>query len=202
MSTAAHDAAHIIVDVVRFGPEGVHAMLASMRRSAGRRQTLRPHARRHLIGTTTIAFRCSWPDAPGSICSVGRCRTAPADAGATVPIWRMLPPSRRRWSALSASPNGHPALPGRTDDTRQLLSYREVRSAANLEFMKADRAVRSLHREALEVLAATLFERGRIEGTKVTVIIDLGPEGRRLRHTGAPNEPRDPRQGIAVMSRS
>jgi cell division protease FtsH len=170
---AVHEAAHIVAEVLLFGPDRVHAVLTSMRDRAG---AVVRHPAPELEGTYEDYHRRLQVLLAGRVGEHILCGSMSHGAG-----------GRRgsdldKATSLAASMVGSLGLAGRTpllflggtDETEALLSFREVRTAANAELSKADRAVRSLlarHPPALESVASTLYKRGRIDGTEVAAIL-------------------------------
>lgn len=170
---AAHEAAHIVVDVLRFGPDRVHAVLTRMRSRAG--AVVRQPAP-ELEGTYADCHRRLQILLAGRVGEHMLCGSTSRGAGGR------RGSDLHQATSLAASMVGSLGLAGRTpllflgatDEIEALLSFREVRTAANAELSKADRAVRDLlarYPTALESVANTLFERGRIDGTAVAAIL-------------------------------
>lgn len=170
---AAHEAAHIVVDVLHFGPDGVYGVVTNMSNRAGSvvrnpppplEGTYAEYQRRLQI---LLAGRVGEHLLCGSISNgAGGVRGCDLDK-ATALAASMV-------ASLGVA-GGTPLLfRGSSEEARDLLSFREVRIAANAELQKADRAVRDLlapRRKALEAVATTLFERGRIDGAAVGAIL-------------------------------
>jgi len=85
-------------------------------------------------------------------------------------------------AALAAAMVGSLGIVGRNDllflapheDTDELLSYVDVRTTVRAELVKAEEACRSMlisHRAALDKIAATLLQAGRIDGATAAAII-------------------------------
>ncbi|WP_283812004.1 AAA family ATPase [Bradyrhizobium sp. cir1] len=170
---AIHEAAHIVADVVLFGPDGVHAVLTNMRDRTG---AVVRHLGPELEGTYADYHRRLQVLLAGRVGEHMLCGSISHGAGGR------RGSDLEKAAALAASMVGSLGLAGwapllylgGTDETDDLLSFRGVRTAANAELEKADRAVRSLlarHRAALETVAITLFDRGRINGTAVASIL-------------------------------
>jgi len=171
---AAHEASHIVADVLLFGPDGVYAVLAAMRNQAG---AVVRHSLPEFEGTYVDFHRRLQVVLAGRAGEDMLCGSVSHGAGG-----RRGGSDLEKGSAIAASMVGSLGLAGRTpllflggsDETKDLLSFAEVRAAANDELVKADCAVRSLlaqHRATLEAVAETLLERGRIDGATVAALV-------------------------------
>ena len=167
--TAIHEAGHIVVDVLFNGAAGIHATISPSRGIGGRvvrteikesAGTYEDYSRRIqilLAGRTAEILLCG-------DCGHGSGGVAGSDLETA--------------AAMAAAMAGSVGLSGSRpllflaprERTWDLLSYPEVRLAANDELVKASDACLAIlqrHRCALEAVAEVLLTEGRIDGTAV-----------------------------------
>jgi cell division protease FtsH len=167
--TAIHEAGHIVVDVLFNGGAGIHASISPSRGTGGRvvrteatetAGTYEDYARRLqvlLAGRTAEILMCG-------DCGHGSGGVAGSDMAVA--------------ASMAAAMSGSVGLSGSRpllflaprENTPELLSYPEVRLAANEELTKAADACRALlqrHRGALEAVTEVLLAEGRIDGEGV-----------------------------------
>lgn len=167
--TAIHEAGHIVVDILFNGAAGIHATISPSRGIGGRvvrtkikesAGTYEDYSRRIqilLAGRTAEILLCG-------DCGHGSGGVAGSDLETA--------------AAMAAAMAGSVGLSGSRpllflaprERTWDLLSYPEVRLAANDELVKASDACLAIlqrHRCALEAVAEVLLTEGRIDGTAV-----------------------------------
>jgi len=193
--TAIHEAGHIVIDVLFNGAAGIHASISPSRGIGGRvvrteatesAGTYDDYARRIQI---LLAGRTAETLLLGD-CGHGSGGVAGSDLETA--------------GAMAAAMAGSVGLSGPRpllflaprERTWELLSYPEVRTAANEELLKAENNCRALlqrHRGALEAVAEVLLADGRIDGHGVARLM-AGPGARvGAPHQRTPKPPADPR---------
>jgi cell division protease FtsH len=171
--TAIHEAGHIVIDVLFNGPAGIHATISPSRGVGGRvvRTEMREAAGTYddysrrlqvlLAGRTAEILMCG-------DCGHGSGGVAGSDMAIA--------------ASMAAAMSGSVGLSGSRpllflaprENTPELLSYPEVRLAANEELTKAADACRALlqrHRGALEAVTEVLLAEGRIDGEGVARLL-------------------------------
>jgi ATP-dependent Zn protease len=178
---AVHEAGHLLVDVVLFGePEQVHANIAVSEGTGGR--TLRVKAP-PFAGTYADYFKRL------QVLLAGRAAEAIALGGPSHGAAGTRRSDLQRATALAAAMVASLGLAGASpllflgslDDTNELLSYLDVRTAAHAELMKADESCRTVlaaHRAALDEMTAQLLKAGRLNGVAAAAIIEAHAQAR------------------------
>ncbi|MEA2342619.1 MAG: hypothetical protein QOF63_788 [Thermoanaerobaculia bacterium] len=172
---AVHEAGHLLVELVLFGEPGqVHANIAVSDGTGGR--TLRIKAP-PFAGTYADYFKRL------QVLLAGRAAEAIVLGGPSHGAAGTRKSDLQRATALAAAMVASLGLAGPSpllflgslDDTNELLSYLDVRTAAHAELMQADescRAVLCAHRAALDEMSAQLLKAGRLSGVAAAAIIE------------------------------
>lgn len=182
--TAVHEAGHILLDVLLNGAVGIHASIAPSRGIGGRvvRTETREAAGTYDDYSRRIQVLLAGRTAEILVC--GNCGHGSGGvAGSDMAIAASMAAAMAGSVGLSGS---RPLLFLATrENTAELLSYPEVRLAANEELTKAADVCRALlqrHRGALEAVTEVLLTDGRIDGHAVAKLMATSnaPEGRRV----------------------
>lgn len=181
---AVHEAGHIIIDVLFNGAAGIHASISPSRGVGGRvvRTELQKAAGTYEDYSRRIQVLLAGRTAEIIVC--GNCGHGSGGvAGSDMEIAGSMAAAMAGSVGLAGS---RPLLfLAAHENTPELLSYPEVRLAANEELTKAADACRVLlqrHRGALEAVAEVLLVDGRIDGHAVAKLMATSnaPGGRRV----------------------
>jgi ATP-dependent Zn protease len=172
--TAVHEAAHIVTDVLLFGPDDVHATLANSRERGGAVIRTRKPVIEGTYGDYHKRLQVLLAGRTGEELLLGApSHGAGGSQGSDL----------ERATAIAAAMVGSLGLAGKSpllyfgrhDDVGELMTYSEVRAGVNDELLKAAAACRKLleqHRGTLELIAQLLRSRGRIDGHEVDALLE------------------------------
>ena len=177
-----HEAAHLLVDVIHFGPEDVFATSIGTEWRGG--MSVRTGVR-HIVGTPDqyrqrlqgiLAGRAGEELLLGSVSHGAGGRSGSDLDNATSLAAAMV-------GSLGLVGANHLTFFGADMSTRDFLQYTEVRAAVARELQNASEASRRLleaNRLAFEAAARCLSERGRIDGAQVAALLATHrlPEGK------------------------
>lgn len=172
---AAHEAGHLLVEIVLFGePEQVHATIAVLNGTGGTTTRLKspPFAGKYADYFARLQMLLA-----------GRAAEELVRGGPSHGAGGRRGSDLHRATALAAAMVASLGLAGPSpllflgplDDTTELLSYFDVRKAAHAELTKAAdscMAILSQHRAALEQMTARLLSAGRLDGVTAAAIIE------------------------------
>ena len=168
-----HEAAHIVVDVLHFGPERVFASVAATPTRGG--MVVRPQAARALLTADDYGCRLQaiLAGRVGEILTFGKPSHGAGGEGGDIDQATRLACAMVSSMGL-AGPT--PLLyRGAARSGEDLLRFPDVRRAVNVELERQAKACRLLlegHREAMLSVARRLRERGRIDGREVAEIVE------------------------------
>lgn len=171
--TAVHEAGHIVLDVLFNGAAGIHATISPSRGVGGRvvRSEMKETAGTYDDYARRIQVLLAGRTAEILVC--GNCGHGSGGvAGSDMAIAASMAAAMAGSVGLSGS---RPLLfLAQRENTPELLSYPEVRLAANEELTKAADACRALlqrHCGALEAVTEVLLAEGRIDGEGVARLL-------------------------------
>jgi cell division protease FtsH len=171
---AVHEAGHLVMDIVLFGHEAdIHATIARSGERGGA-----------TVRTQAPPFAGTYSDYQRrlQVLLAGRTAEEIVTGEASHGAGGRRGSDLHQAAALAAAMVGSLGIAGPKqllflgphDDTDELLSYVDVRAAAHAELMRAAEACRSTlleHRAALEEIASTLLQAGRIDGVSAAGVI-------------------------------
>ncbi|MBC9879930.1 AAA family ATPase [Bradyrhizobium sp. INPA01-394B] len=171
-----HEAAHLLVDVILFGPDGVLATMASIGRAGGRSvRTIDPG---RFFGTPDDYRRrlqVILAGRAGEECLLG---SVSHGAGGEPGLGSDLEEATQLASAmvtrLGLAGTGYLTYFGRSQNVRDELAFAEIREAIGRELSDAAMAAEILvraHRRALEAVARLLLSSGRASGADVAEVL-------------------------------
>lgn len=170
---AVHEAGHILLDVLFYGPDNVHANIAAMGGNGG--AVVRTDGPR-LVGDYEDYFlRLQMLLAGRTAEEVVFARASHGAGGSAGSDLELATGVAAAMVASFGLAGPRPLLYlGARDQLEKLLAYADVRQAANEELAKAAGACRRQlenHRPALEAVAVRLMAAGRIDGAAVADVI-------------------------------
>ncbi|MBR1281300.1 AAA family ATPase [Bradyrhizobium sp. AUGA SZCCT0177] len=164
----AHEAAHIVVDVLHFGPEGVFASVAATATRGGMVARPRPGRLLHTADDYGRRLQAILAGRVGETLIFGKPSHGAGGKGGDID----------QATQLACAMIGSLGLAGPTPlifrapagETERLLGFPDVRRAVNAELQRQAEACRLLledHRDAMLSVAQRLRECGRIDGAEV-----------------------------------
>ncbi len=171
--TAIHEAGHIVVDVLFNGSAGIHASISPSRGVGGR--VVRTETK-ETAGTYDDYSRRIQVLLAGRTAEILMCGNCGHGSGGVAGSDMEIAGSMAAAMAGSVGLAGTRPLLflAARENTPELLSYPEVRLAANEELTKAADSCRALlqrHRGALEAVTEVLLAEGRIDGHAVAMLM-------------------------------
>jgi cell division protease FtsH len=163
--TCVHEAAHVVIDVIHFGPEGVFATTARVGSRGG--MSVRTGAD-WLVGTPDAYRRHLQVILAGR--SGEELLLASVSDGAASDLVQATSLASAMAGSFGLIGSKHLTYFGPSRDTAALLAFAEVRKEVARELTDASAAVRRLletNRAALETVAQQLLDRGRVSGEEV-----------------------------------
>ncbi|MBR0684406.1 AAA family ATPase [Bradyrhizobium manausense] len=171
-----HEAAHLLVDVILFGPYGVLATMSRIGQSGGR--SVRTIDAARFFGTPDDYRRRLQVILAGRAGEELLLGSVSHGAGGEPGLGSDLEEATKLASAmvtrLGLAGAGYLTYFGRSQNARDDLAFSEIREAVGRELTDAAMAASVLvraHRSALEAVAHLLLSRGRASGTDVTEVL-------------------------------
>jgi cell division protease FtsH len=197
--SCVHEAAHIVVDVIHFGPQNVFARIAKMQGRFGM------SARRndgHASGTAVEYRKRLEVILAGRTAEELICGSASHGSGG-VPDSDLDKATRLACAMVGslglAGPTPFTYL-GPARDAGTLLAFAEIRAAVHQELSEAARSCALLlkeNRSALAAVARRLAAQGRIDGVQVAALLaERGRDSRLSKQQGA----KQPREAVRAHS--
>jgi ATP-dependent Zn protease len=173
--TAAHEAGHILMEVMHFGPEKIFATTASIRGTSGATVKWRLHNQISTYTDHRKLLEVILAGRLGEELLLGATsRGAGGAAGSDLDLATAL--AAAMVGSLGLMPATSLTYLGSQEEANDFLRYGEVRQAVTRELRDATNSCRQLLQEkrvTLDAVATVLFKTGRIDGFEVLRLLEL-----------------------------